>query len=63
MKKKKQESLGPKKYLPGSKRRASIWGQAEARGREGHAEEKRKKDFKGSLQLSPKNADFIVRLH
>ena len=48
MNKKKQESLGPKKYLPESKRRASIWGQAEARGREGHAEETRKKDLRGA---------------
>lgn len=52
MKKKKQESLGPKKYLPESKRRASIWGQAKARGREGHAEEKRKKDLKRAYHCS-----------
>lgn len=49
-----QEILGPKKYLADHKRQASIRGQAEARGREGHTEEKRMKDMKGSLALSQK---------
>lgn len=50
-KKTNQESLGPKEYLPESQR-ASIRGQAEARGREGHTEERRMEDLKASLPPS-----------